>query len=75
MPAGQFSLASGEHVLTDYQFNRKTIHHLFCSACGVESFARGTAPNGAEMVALNVRWLDGVKISELTLTPFDGRSL
>jgi hypothetical protein len=75
VPAGQFSLASGEHVLTDYQFNRKAIHHLFCSACGVESFARGTAPNGAEMVALNVRCLDGVEISELTLTPFDGRSL
>ncbi len=75
VPAGQFSLASGEDALTDYQFNRKAIHHLFCSACGVESFARGTAPSGAEMVALNVRCLDSVEISELTLTPFDGRSL
>jgi hypothetical protein len=75
VPTAQFSLTSGEGGLTDYQFNRKSIHHLFCSACGIESFARGTAPNGAEMVALNVRCLDDVDISQLTLTPFDGRHL
>jgi hypothetical protein len=43
--------------------------------CGVGSFSRGTAPNGSDMVAINVRCLDGVDVSTLTLTPFDGKSL
>jgi hypothetical protein len=71
----QFALRSGEEDLTDYQFNKKVIHHLFCSVCGIASFARGTAPDGSEMVAINVRCLDGVDIAGLTPAPFDGRSL
>jgi hypothetical protein len=71
----QFVQHSGGEGLTDYQFNKHVIHHLFCPVCGVESFARGTAPNGREMVAINVRCLDDVEVSTLPVTPFDGRSL
>jgi hypothetical protein len=39
----------------------------------VESFARGTAPNGDELVAINVRCLDGIDLDALTLTPVDGK--
>ena len=70
-----FDLVSGQDSLEDYQFGTKRIHHLFCAGCGVESFARGTAPDGSEMVAVNVRCLDGVDPATLTPTPFDGRSL
>ncbi len=72
--AGQFALKSGEADLVDYQFNKKVIHHLFCRQCGAQSFARGRAPDGSDMVALNVRCLDGVDLSGLTITPIDGRS-
>ena len=75
VPAERFALRAGEDQLTDYQFNRKTIHHLFCPACGIRSFARGTAPDGRQMCAVNVRCLDGVDISTLSVTPFDGKSL
>lgn len=69
-----FELLSGQSALTEYQFNRKVIHHLFCSACGVASFSRGVKPDGQEMVAINVRCLDGIDLGALTITPFDGKS-
>jgi hypothetical protein len=75
VPAAQFVLRSGDDVLRDYQFAKKRIHHLFCSTCGVKSFARGTAPDGGEMVAVNVRCLEGVDLESLTVKHFDGRRL
>jgi len=71
----QFALRSGEDDLADYRFYKKVIHHLFCSVCGIESFARGRGPDGSETVAINVRCLDGVDVTTLTPTPFDGRKL
>jgi hypothetical protein len=76
VPPEQFKLVAGdEKALTDYQFNKKVIHHLFCPACGVESFGTGTGPDGQTMYAINVRCLDGVDLGALKLTPFDGRSM
>jgi hypothetical protein len=74
-PASQFKLVSGQDRMTDYQFNKKMIHHLFCPTCGVESFARGNMPDGSAMVAINVRCLDDVDVGGLKSAPFDGRSL
>ena len=70
-----FKLQHGLDALADYQFNRHVIHHVFCRNCGVESFARGKAPDGKDMFAVNVRCLDGVDVAALTPKPFDGRSL
>jgi hypothetical protein len=75
IPADQFKLLSGEDSLADYQFAKKKVHHLFCRHCGVESFGKGSKPDGSEMIAINVRCLDGVDIGALSLTPFDGKSL
>jgi hypothetical protein len=71
----QFKLLSGQDTMPDYQFGKKRIHHFFCPTCGVQSFARGIAPSGQEMVAINARCLDGVDIAALKIQPFDGRSL
>jgi hypothetical protein len=71
----QFRLIAGGDQLTDYQFASKRIHHLFCRVCGIRSFARGTVPGGSEMVAINVRCLEGVDVSALPVRHFDGRSL
>jgi hypothetical protein len=74
VPASSFTLLSGEDALTDYQFNKKAIHHLFCSRCGIRSFARGAAPDGSEIAAINVRCLEGVDLEALTVHKNDGRS-
>lgn len=74
-PLDKFQLTSGENNLSEYQFNRKVIHHMFCSGCGVAPFARGVRPDGAQMVAINVRCLDGVDLDSLTIRKFDGASL
>ena len=75
LKAPQFTLLSGEDALTDYQFAKKKVHHLFCESCGVGAFSRGAAPNGDEMVMANVRCLDGVDVTALKLRPFDGKGL
>lgn len=74
VPADQFRLLSGEQVLSDYQFNSKTIHHHFCSRCGIRSFCRGTDPKGNHVRGVNVRCLEGVDIDSLDVQRFDGRS-
>lgn len=73
-PADDFELLSGEDKLTEYLFNTHTIHHLFCETCGIESFARGEKPDGARMVAVNARCLDGVEPEKLQPQAVDGRS-
>jgi hypothetical protein len=75
VPAEQFTLRSGEAALVDYQWGRRHIHHLFCSRCGIKSFARGTGRDGRAMIAVNVRCLDGVNVDEVPIRRFDGKSL
>lgn len=71
----KFTLRSGEDALAEYRFNKHAIAHLFCRTCGVQSFARGVTPKtGKEMRAVNVRCLEGVDLTALTITPVDGKS-
>jgi hypothetical protein len=73
-PAQNFKLVSGEGAMTEYQFNKHVIHHLFCAACGIQSFARGKRPSdGADVVAVNARCLDGVDVDSLKVKKVDGR--
>ena len=74
VPASQFTLLSGEEGLQDYQFNRKIIHHVFCRHCGVQSFGRGTGPDGVPTVAINARCLDNVDADTLTVMKYDGKN-
>jgi hypothetical protein len=73
VPADQFNLESGEDAVTDYQFNKNIIHHLFCSTCGIKAFALGES-DGKSMAAINVRCLEGVELKDLKVFQYDGRS-
>jgi hypothetical protein len=73
-PAPSFTLLSGDEMLTDYQFGKGRIHHLFCKRCGVRSFARAAGRDGQPMVAVNVRCLDGVDLAAIPTKQHDGRA-
>jgi len=74
VPEENFQLLSGEDALTDYQFNKKVIHHLFCSTCGILSFGKGKNQEGKDMRAINIRCLDDFDFEQIPLTKFDGKS-
>jgi len=70
IPAAQFTLKSGEDALTDYQFGKKHIHHLFCATCGIKSFyVPRSHPDG---LSVNARCLDAGTATGTRVSPFDG---
>jgi hypothetical protein len=70
----KFELLSDKDATTEYLFNKHVIHHLFCSTCGIQSYSYGTRPDGAEMVAINSRCLDGVDPEQLKPKHYDGKN-
>jgi hypothetical protein len=69
-----FHLRAGEENLKEYLFNKHAIRHQLCADCGVEAFARGSKPDGTEVVAVNVSCIDGIELAKLQMTPVDGRN-
>lgn len=70
----QFKLLKGEGEVTEYQFAKKSIRHLFCKTCGILSYATGQTPDGTKMIAVNVRCLDDVEVEKLSPVAVDGAS-
>lgn len=70
-----FTLTSGSENLRSYLFGKKHIDHLFCSVCGIKSFAKGKDAEGNDVYAVNVRCLEGVDLSTLTPTEYNGAAL
>src|SRR6202163_4655306 len=69
-----FVLRAGEDNLKEYLFNKHAIRHQSCLDCGVEVFARGSKPDGTEVVAINVSCIDATDVGTLAMTPIDGRN-
>lgn len=74
IPPKSFQLRAGEENLKEYLFNKHAIRHQLCADCGVDVFARGTKPDGTEVVALNVSCIDGIDLAKVEMTPIDGRN-
>lgn len=71
----QITAIRGEDHTGDYQFGKKSIHHLFCKTCGTRPFGWGTSKDGAKMYNVNLRCVDAVDIDGLAPHKYDGRSL
>lgn len=70
----KFTLTSCEAKQGHYQFAKKHLHHRFCTACGVESYAEDTAPDGTAAVGINLRCIEAINVDKLSPRPWDGRS-
>jgi hypothetical protein len=74
-PKTKFTLRAGAAEQGDYQFAKKALHQRFCTRCGIESYAEGTAPDGTPSVGVNLRCLEGLDVDGLSPRQYDGRSL
>lgn len=72
-PESQFKLKSGENSLSHYQWNKKTIDFMFCTNCGIPTFAKAKTPDGATAYAVNLRALENVDIKSVPVNFFDGK--
>ena len=71
VPVSRFRLLRGQEELQSYSFGTHTAVHLFCRSCGIKSFYRPRShPDG---ISVNVRCLEGVSLSDLSITSFDGQ--
>lgn len=69
VPPSRFAITAGEAQLTEYRFNTGTARHFFCARCGVRPFyVPRSNPDGWD---INARCLDGVRLDELHIAPFD----
>jgi hypothetical protein len=71
VPPRQFELLSGDDALSTYQFNTNTAQHTFCRTCGIHSYY--VPRSDPDKIDVNVRCLDEVDVSKLTVTRFDGQ--
>lgn len=69
----QFTLRAGDAAQHDYQFGAKSMHHLFCSTCGIHAFGRWVH-EGEEKILVNLRCLDELDVEALPVETFDGKS-
>ncbi len=70
----QFKLISGGgDAQRDYQFGKKSTHHLFCATCGIHAYGTYTH-EGEEKYLINLRCLEGVDAEALPLNKYDGKS-
>lgn len=73
-PRANFKLKSGADKQGDYQFGKKSLHHRFCTQCGIETYAEGAMPDGTPTVGINLRSIEGLDVETLNPKPWDGRS-
>ena len=74
-PAKDVEIKAEESDLGTYLFGKKHIEHRFCKTCGTSPYSNGKAPDGSEIIAVNLRCLDDFDVNTVAITLYDGASL
>ena len=70
-----FRLKTPQKDVSTYLFNTQTINHYFCANCGISTHGGGVAPDGKQMVAVNLRCVTDIDLDTLEIQTFDGAKL
>ncbi|KAF8531983.1 Mss4-like protein [Gautieria morchelliformis] len=74
-PATDFKFTKGSEVeLTQYQFKRKVVTHMFCPVCGSGILAK-VDPRVNNILIVNARAISELDVQKLTLKTVNGRAL
>ena len=74
VPRDSLKVSTPEDASRIYLFNKHLLKHRFCPACGIHPYAEGKDSKGNEMAAINIRCLEGIDLTSVPVTHFDGRS-
>jgi len=75
VPHDKLHLLTPDENASTYMFNKHVIKHRFCPICGIHPYGEGTDPKGNRIAAINVRCLDDIDLTSVSVTHFDGRSI
>jgi hypothetical protein len=65
-------LLSGNDELATYTFNTGVAKHTFCKTCGIHAFY--VPRSDPDKIDVNVRCIDDIDLSALSIKRFDGRN-
>ena len=74
VPHDKLHLLTPDENASTYMFNKHVIKHRFCPICGIHPYGEGTDPKGNRIAAINVRSLEDIDLTSVSVTHFDGRS-
>ena len=72
VPPERFALISGKDDLATYTFNTGVARHTFCKHCGIHPFY--VPRSDPDKIDVNVRCLDDVDLSKISVHTFDGKN-
>lgn len=75
VPRENLTLLTPEDAASTYTFNKHVIKHRFCPNCGIHPYAEGVDAKGNRMAAINLRCVDGLDLTPIPVTEFDGKSM
>ena len=75
IPETDFTLLTPRSAITTYMFNKHVIKHQFCAVCGVQPFGEGDDPQGNNIIAVNIRCIEGIDPLAIPTKHYDGKSL